>query len=86
MSAFNQPSFDEGSVELRIVDDEVCIYATPAGLKHFAELCLTLLGDHPQSKTSHIHLEDYEILTRDSKRGVVAVFRNQSNEPPNATE
>ena len=71
MLIFKQPSFSEGHLELRFEDEEVCIYATRIGLEKLMAFCKQLL-DNPRK--GHIHLEDYEILTRDSLKGVLAVF------------
>lgn len=71
MNAFRRPDFDTRHLELRFEDEEVCIYATPTGLEKLMAFCKQLL-DNP--RIGHIHLEDYEILTRDSLTGVLAVF------------
>jgi hypothetical protein len=68
---FRKPIFDTRTIELRFENNEVCIYATKSGLKKIAELCETLI-ENP--KRAHIHLEDYELLTKDSLYGTIAVF------------
>ena len=67
-----EPDFKNRDVELRFVDNEVCIYATEAGLKKLIDYCKTLL-DKPEK--GHIHLDDYEILTENSLKGVIAIFK-----------
>ena len=70
---FMMPDFQERPLELRYENNEVCIYGTKDGLRKLADLIISLV------KTpggTHIHLEDYELLTRDSLRGAVAVFDN----------
>lgn len=74
MSKFKAPDFKERQLELRFDGDEVCIYGTKMGLKRLAALCLELASDAKSSSSEHVHLEDFEILTSDSKRCVVAVF------------
>ncbi len=69
--AFRRPDFRGRSLELRYENNEVCIYGTKAGLKRLSEL-ITGLVNKPQG--THIHLEDYELLSRDSLNGAVAVF------------
>jgi hypothetical protein len=59
-------------VELRYDGEEVTIYGTPHGLSRLAEMCITLARESQASE--HLHLEDYQILTPSSLRGVIAVF------------
>jgi hypothetical protein len=68
---FVHPNFSKGDLELRVENDEVLIYGNKAGLETLANFCLKLAR---KSKTDHIHLEDYELLTPNSKIGVVAFF------------
>ncbi|MCK5236762.1 MAG: hypothetical protein KAR06_07235 [Deltaproteobacteria bacterium] len=68
---FKQPDFNGRDIELSLSDNEVCVYATEAGLKKLIDFCQALI-DKPQE--GHIHLEDYEVLTQDSLNGVIAVF------------
>jgi hypothetical protein len=72
MGKFVKPTFTEGSVELRYEDNEVCIYGTEDGLKKLAELIYALIE---KPKQGHIHLEDYELLTKESLIGAVAIFK-----------
>ena len=64
MKAFKEPVFKNRSLELRFENDEVCIYATKEGLEEMIFLCQQLVAKPSQG---HIHLEDYEVLTADSK-------------------
>jgi len=75
--AFKNPEFTEGILELRIEDNEICIYATKAGLRKLSEFCQRLI-DEPN--TGHIHLEDYQVLTPDSLKGVIAIFNTAGDE------
>jgi hypothetical protein len=68
---FTKPNFGEKHLELKLVDGEVCLYATEQGLKQIISFCETLI-DKPNK--GHIHLEDYKILSDESLRGVIAVF------------
>jgi len=70
---FREPSFENEKrhIELRFEGEEICIYATSTGLEELMTFCRQLL-DKP--RIGHIHLEDYEILTKDSLRGTIAVF------------
>jgi hypothetical protein len=47
---------------------EVCVYANPEGLRRLAAICQTLLERGP----GHVHLEDHDILTESSAKGVIA--------------
>lgn len=69
---FQKPDFSDKDIELRFVDNEICIYATKTGLKELIKHCQTLIDKHD---TGHIHLEDYNVLTKDSLNGVIAVFQ-----------
>ena len=69
---FRKPNFGKRHVELRFEDEEICIYATDIGLEKLMMFCKSLL-DNP--KKGHIHLEDYEVLTKDSLGGTIAVFK-----------
>ncbi len=75
MKPYRQPVFENRGIELRYDDGEVSIYGTEDGLRRLADLCLKLAGYRPNSATEHFHLEDYELLTKDSLRGTIAVFR-----------
>jgi hypothetical protein len=70
---FRQPDFGGRHIELRCKGDEVAMYMTEAGLRRVMEFCKTLLDD---PSIGHIHLEDYELLTANSLRGAIAVFRS----------
>lgn len=71
MAKFIKPDFTKNSLELRCENSEVCIYGTKDGLKRLAEMILQLI-DKP--KQGHIHLEDYDLLTKKSLNGAVAIF------------
>lgn len=77
MAKFKKPKFNNRSLELRCEGGEVAIYGTKNGLKKLSELCLVLANSQEHSSTEHIHLEDMEMLTPDSLRGVIAVFSEQ---------
>ena len=70
-STFIKPDFSNASIEFRVVEGEICIYATNEGLEKLASLCSKLIK---HEKQGHIHLEDYEVLTKDSLRAVIAIF------------
>jgi hypothetical protein len=66
------PDFQKSEVELRIGENNVIeIYGTADGLKKIAELINHLIGN---PRVGHVHLEDYEILSKNSLKGVIAVF------------
>jgi len=66
------PDFQKSEVELRIGENNVIeIYGTVDGLKKIAELINHLIGN---PRVGHVHLEDYEILSKNSLKGVIAVF------------
>jgi len=68
---FRKPDFRTRDLELRYENGVVCIYGTAEGLKRVAGFCQELI-DSPAM--SHIHLEDYPILTADSEKGAIAIF------------
>ena len=70
---FRKPTFQGRHIELRFENDEVCIYATRVGLERIVAFCNYLL-DHPRRGAGHVHLEDYELLTSASLKGVIALF------------
>lgn len=71
MKKFREPDFTSGNIELRFAEGEICIYATKEGLEEIARFCSSLIS---KPKQGHIHLEDYQVLTQDSLKGVIAVF------------
>ena len=78
---FEKPVFGERTVEFRYDNGEICIYGTPEGLKKVAELILNLANG---KNNTHIHLEDYELLTEKSLAASIAVFdimKEQENMP-----
>lgn len=68
---FIRPEFGERCLEFRCENNEICVYGTRDGLKTLSDLILRLVE---RSKEDHIHLEDYELLTKESLVGSVAVF------------
>ena len=77
MAGFQKPDFNEGSIEVRIDKDEVAVYGTIDGLKRFGKLCYDLADSVQSEKTEHLHLEDYDVLTKSSANIVLAVFSNR---------
>ena len=74
---FQKPNFTSGQVELRYDKDKtICIYGTKAGLEKLSDFCLQL-SNNPE--TGHIHLEDYQLLTKNSLIGAIAIFDKQSD-------
>ena len=70
---WREPVFEGRQIELRCENDEICIYGTRAGLERIMAFCQYLL-DHPKRGAGHVHLEDYELLTSGSLKGVIALF------------
>lgn len=68
---FKKPEFKEGNIELRFQDGEVALYGTKEGFEKFIGLCQDLMT---RKAPDHIHLEDYEILTKNSTRATIAIF------------
>jgi hypothetical protein len=85
MAKFKKPGFEKGSLELRFESGEVAIYGTKNGLKKLSDLCLNVANLLEHSSTEHIHLEDMEILTPDSLRGVIAGFSKPLGEQKQAS-
>lgn len=71
---FIKPDFDDGGIKLGIADNEVYIYATEVGLRKLIDFCNLLLT---KPKEDHIHLEDFSVLTEDSLKGVIALFKKE---------
>jgi hypothetical protein len=74
---FEEPNFKNKSIELRLEEGEVCIYSTEEGLEKIINFCKTLLK---KSDRGHIHLEDYEVLTPDSLKCTIAIFKSKNKE------
>jgi hypothetical protein len=72
---FSEPEFAEGMIEFRVEGDEVAIYATPEGLRWLAQKCLVLVDGREKD---HLHLGDYQVLTKESKQAVLAHFPSRS--------
>jgi hypothetical protein len=70
---FVVPIFSRGELEFRYDDNEVCIYGTADGLKKLAELCLLLVKNGTEG--AHVHIEDYDVLTKKSLKGTIAFFQ-----------
>jgi len=70
---FGKPTFKDRHIELRCDEGEICIYATKTGLEKIIYFCRSLL-ENPRK--SHIHLEDYEVLTTESLIGTIAIFED----------
>ncbi|WP_460168413.1 Imm32 family immunity protein [Thermostilla marina] len=70
-NAFRIPDFRTGDLELRYENGVVCIYGTAEGLRQLAAFCQELSSS---PEMSHIHLEDYPILTAHSEKGAIAIF------------
>ena len=68
---FQKPDFGNHGVELRYENNEVNVYGTPDGLLKFVRLIEKLVRE---GKETHIHLEDYDILTENSLPGDIALF------------
>lgn len=70
---FTPPDFSNGDLELRFEDNIVCVYGTKEGLKKLANTILKLTENPGQS---HVHLERemYGMLTKESKKGAIAIF------------
>jgi len=69
---FTKPDFEEGTLEFRTDGDEVSIYGNSEGLRWMAQKCLALVD---ADKNSHIHLDDYEVLTRKSKSAALILVK-----------
>ena len=68
---FRKPDFSKKDIELRFENNVICIYGTKKGLKKIADFCFELI-EHPEE--SHIHLEHYGSLTKESEIGAIAIF------------
>jgi len=69
---FRRPDFKDRHIELRSSDVEVALYVTETGAQKIIELLKNML-EHPQM--GHVHLEDYQLLTAESRQGTIALFR-----------
>jgi hypothetical protein len=75
MTTFIRPTFTDRHIEVRAGEDEVAIYGTRHGLQVLAKLCVEL-ANRTLRDTEHIHVEDFELLTPQSKKLVIAVFES----------
>lgn len=73
---FENPIFKDGSIEFRFQDGEVALYGTKEGFEKLIGLCQDLMT---RKVPDHIHLEDYEILTKNSTRATIAIFEKNEN-------
>lgn len=69
---FIRPDFNNGAIKIGFAEGEVYIYATEVGLRKLIDFCNLLLTRH---KEDHIHMEDFDVLTEDSLKGVIALFK-----------
>jgi hypothetical protein len=75
MSDFRIPTFDSGCLEFRLMENEICIYATKDGLEWLATKCACLAARTlAAGGTEHLHIEDYQVLTQQSLPAVIARF------------
>jgi hypothetical protein len=70
-NTFRQTDFRTRDLECRYENGVVCIYGTAEGLRKVAAFCQELI-DTPS--ISHVHLENYPILTAESEKGAIAIF------------
>ena len=68
---FIEPAFDTGHLEFRTEENEVCIYGDEEGLRWLAQKCLALVDARQKN---HLHLGDYQVLTRTSQSAVIALY------------
>ena len=69
---FLKPDFSEGGIKLGTAEGEVYIYATEVGLRKLIDFCNLLLNN---PKEDHIHLDDFGVLTKNSLKGVITLFK-----------
>ncbi len=69
---FKEPEFKDGSIEFRFQDGEIALYGTREGFEKFIGLCQNLIT---RKAPEHLHLEDREILTKNSTRATIAIFK-----------
>ena len=69
---FEKPDFINEILEFRFDNNEVCIYGSAKGLKWLAEKCLLLSNE---KQINHVHLSDYQILTKNSLEATLALFQ-----------
>ncbi len=72
---FLNPDFSDRSVEIRYSDGEVSVYVSKNGLKKLIELSIQLLKN---PSIGHIHLEDYEVLTKESLIATIALLEKKT--------
>jgi hypothetical protein len=69
---FKKPHFNDRGIEVRLEGDEVALYLNEDGLKKIRAV-LDRISASNQSE--HIHLSDFEVLTHDSLKLVIASIR-----------
>jgi hypothetical protein len=79
MTEFESPEFsDDGQIEVRVDESGVSIYGNKTGLAKFIRHCERLVRNTKSEGNAHIHLEDFDLLTRNSKRLVIACFETEA--------
>ena len=68
---FVRPDFSENQLEFRENPKSIYIYGTAKGLRWLAQKCLVLVD---AGKKDHLHLQDYQVLTKASKPAALAQF------------
>ena len=71
------PNFSDKELEFRYENNIMCIYGTSKGLEKLSNLCLELVNNPDQG---HIHLENYQILKKESLTCAIAIFNKYKNE------
>ena len=79
MKTFNRPSFADGQIEVRYCDKEMCIYGTASGLERLIQLIRDLISTNQDQESAHIHVEDFDLLTKSSLKCVVALFNESKS-------
>lgn len=73
---FFVPNFNNGCVEIRADNDGISLYFTDHGIDRFINILMILKQN---GGDNHIHLEDFEILTKNSIPCALAVFKQTNN-------
>lgn len=80
---FQLPEFKSGKIKVCLNGADVAIYGTTEGLLILGKLCIELAD---KKKVEHLHFEDYDVLTRDSLKLVIAAFVSEGTQEDTGKE
>lgn len=77
MSNFEKPALSGTEIEVRLDKSGVAIYGSKSGLVELARLCNKLVESVATHESQHFHIEDFNLLTKDSKLLTLVCFNEK---------